>query len=69
MGTHKYGRIVELPDAVRAVESGALGLADGRHYLLLLRHSVSDDVGDHAPLGHCCRNHLFKGAGDINPTE
>lgn len=52
------GGVVQLANAVRAVESGALRLADGCHDLFLLRHPVSDDVRYHAPLGHRCRNHL-----------
>ena len=67
-GAHVDGRIVQVADAVRPVESGTLGLADGRHDLLLVAHSVPDDVGNHPPVDHCRGYHLQgekKHGGDI----
>lgn len=54
MPTYPYGGVVELANAVRAVEAGALGLADGRHDTLLFSRSRSDDVWNAVPQRYRC---------------
>ena len=56
---YRHEGIVQVSDAVRSVKRRPLGLADGRHDLLLLRHTVADDVGDDVPLEQGRRSHLL----------
>lgn len=46
---HRNLGVVQLADAVDAVEGASLGFADRLHDVLLLRHSLADDVGHHPP--------------------
>lgn len=62
--THVDRRVVQLADAVRAVEGGSLGLADGGHDLLLHGHSVADDVRHYPPHCHRCRDELCVGTAE-----
>lgn len=59
--THIDRGIIQVANAIDPVESGALGLADGRHDLLLIAHPIPDDVGDQVPPDHRRADHLWDG--------